>query len=60
MFTVSLSLDCFLKKLVEHAQLQADELRRELEKGKKVLLDAFQMEKENIDKGLDAGLIDAV
>ncbi|CAI5701862.1 hypothetical protein KXD40_003033 [Peronospora effusa] len=38
------------KKLVEQAQLQANELRRELEKGKQVLLDALQMEKENIDK----------
>ncbi|CAI5744582.1 unnamed protein product [Peronospora destructor] len=38
------------KKLAEQAQLQADELRRELEKGKKVLLDALQTEKENIDK----------
>ncbi|CAH0482638.1 unnamed protein product [Peronospora belbahrii] len=39
------------KKLVEQAKLQADELRQELEKGKKVLLDALEAEKEKIEKG---------
>ena len=39
---------------MEQAQLQVDELRRELEKGKKVLLDALQAEKENVDTGADA------
>ncbi|POM74711.1 hypothetical protein PHPALM_8289, partial [Phytophthora palmivora] len=38
------------KKLVEQAKQRAAELRRELEEGKKVLLDALEAEKENLDK----------
>ncbi|KAG7399793.1 hypothetical protein PHYBOEH_007956 [Phytophthora boehmeriae] len=39
-----------VKKLVEQAKLRAEELRREMEAGKKVLLDALDAEKENMDK----------
>ncbi|KAG7391014.1 hypothetical protein PHYPSEUDO_006149 [Phytophthora pseudosyringae] len=38
------------KILVEQAKLRAAELRRQLEEGKKVLLDALEAEKENLDK----------
>ncbi|OWZ17474.1 hypothetical protein PHMEG_0008577 [Phytophthora megakarya] len=38
------------KKLVDQAKLRAVELRRELKEGKKMLLDALEAEKENIDK----------
>ncbi|KAG6977549.1 hypothetical protein JG688_00000256 [Phytophthora aleatoria] len=37
-------------KLVEQAKLRAAELRREMEEGKKVLLNALEAEKENLDK----------
>ncbi|KAG4064527.1 hypothetical protein PC123_g760 [Phytophthora cactorum] len=47
-----LLLECQVssKKLVEQAKLQAAELRREMEEGKKVLLNALEAEKENLDK----------
>ncbi|EGZ17220.1 hypothetical protein PHYSODRAFT_544888 [Phytophthora sojae] len=38
------------KKLVEQAKLRAEELRREFEAGKKVLLDALEAEKENLEQ----------
>ncbi|KAE9019645.1 hypothetical protein PR003_g13198 [Phytophthora rubi] len=38
------------KKLLEQAKLRAQELRREFEAGKKVLLEALEAEKENLDK----------
>uniref|UniRef100_H3HCS4 FHA domain-containing protein n=1 Tax=Phytophthora ramorum TaxID=164328 RepID=H3HCS4_PHYRM len=38
------------KRLVEQANMRAEELRRELKAGKKALLDALEAEKENLDK----------
>ncbi|KAK1945705.1 hypothetical protein P3T76_002753 [Phytophthora citrophthora] len=38
------------KKLVEQANTRVAELRQELEEGKKVLIDALEAEKENLDK----------
>ncbi|KAI9912410.1 hypothetical protein PsorP6_005479 [Peronosclerospora sorghi] len=42
------------KKIVEQAKVQVEELRRELEKGKQLLRDAFQAEKENVGDGIVA------
>ncbi|RLN21589.1 hypothetical protein BBJ28_00007646 [Nothophytophthora sp. Chile5] len=46
---------CGKQKLVEQAKTRAAELRRELEAGKKTLLDALEAEKENLhsDQGRD-------
>jgi hypothetical protein len=41
-----------MQKLVEQAKLRAAALRQQLEAGKKVLLDALEAEKENLDKGV--------
>eukprot|EP00644_Phytophthora_capsici_P013579 jgi/Phyca11/18061/fgenesh1_pg.PHYCAscaffold_33_\ len=38
------------KKLVEQANARVAELRQELEEGKKILMDALEAEKENLDK----------
>ncbi|KAL3668807.1 hypothetical protein V7S43_006101 [Phytophthora oleae] len=42
------------KKLVEQANARTAELRQELEEGKKMLLDALEAEKENLDKDAKA------
>ncbi|KAF1776624.1 SMAD/FHA domain [Phytophthora cactorum] len=55
-----LLLECQVssKKLVEQAKLRAAELRREMEEGKKVLLNALEAEKENLDKGASSLLME--